>query len=159
MQTHAWIRLKLGTQNGHIKVNLSSYFGVNPIKFSRVMTNCLHKTRLICCHTYKVNHCKGQVKTWHVDGVTIVGVHFCGFKWIEKKNLSVKANPTCAKIMQLIFMNKNLLVFMRTMQTVKWELVCSWITHQRKSLQQYRRIWMKHWNETQLPVHQDTLIE
>jgi len=41
MRMHAWIKLKLGTQNGHICTN----FGTNSIKISGVMTNFLHKTR------------------------------------------------------------------------------------------------------------------
>jgi len=31
---HAWIKLKLGTQNGHIKENLYINFGVNLIEIS-----------------------------------------------------------------------------------------------------------------------------
>jgi len=40
MQTHARIKLKLGTQNGPIKMNLHTNFSANLLKISDVMTNC-----------------------------------------------------------------------------------------------------------------------
>ena len=44
------------------------------------MIKFLHEKRLKVCHAYKVNHWKELRETWHVDGVTIVGVPFCGLK-------------------------------------------------------------------------------
>ena len=38
------------------------------------------ENRLKVWHAYKVNHWKELDETWHVNGVTIVGVPFCGRK-------------------------------------------------------------------------------
>ena len=53
---HARIELKLGAQNGCIKMNLCTNFHGNSVKISGVMTNCSCKTRSICCHADRVNH-------------------------------------------------------------------------------------------------------
>jgi len=37
------------------------------------------------CHTYRVNQWKELDETWHIDGVTIIGVPFCDLKGIRKK--------------------------------------------------------------------------
>ena len=59
----------------------------------------LHKRRLKVCHAYRVNCWKELVETWHVDGVTIVGVPFCGFKDSENDHGDIMQNPTSVKIM------------------------------------------------------------
>ena len=55
MQTCIPIALKFGTQNGSPKANPSIKFGANPMNGSGVMTDYSRKTRLICCHAYRVN--------------------------------------------------------------------------------------------------------
>ena len=53
------------------------------------MIDFLRTRRLKVCHAYGVNHCKELVETWHVDGVTIVGVPFCGLKGIGRKTTEI----------------------------------------------------------------------
>jgi len=111
--TLAWIKLKFGTQNRHIKLNLRTNFGVNlMIKISGVMTNCLKSF-----HTYRVNHFKEWVETWHADGVTIVRVPIQTSKWIKNRHQRYESKPNRFKIKWSIFVNKNLLVFHRNRQT------------------------------------------
>jgi len=40
-------------------------------------------------HTYKVNRWNELAETWHVDGVIIAGVPFCGLKRIGKKTIEI----------------------------------------------------------------------
>ena len=54
-QTRTPIALKCGTQKGSPKANPSIKFGVNPMNGSGVITDYSRKTRLICCHAYRVN--------------------------------------------------------------------------------------------------------
>ena len=58
---HARIMLKLGTQNGLI-TNLHTNFSSNPVKISGVMTNYSCKSRLICCHAYRVTTLRNEFK-------------------------------------------------------------------------------------------------
>jgi len=44
------------------------------MKIYRVMIDFLCKKRLKVFHAYRVNHWKELDETWHVGGVTIVGV-------------------------------------------------------------------------------------
>ena len=53
------------------------------------MIDFLRKKWLKVCYTYRVNHLKELVETWHVDGVTIVGVPFCGLKGIQKETTQI----------------------------------------------------------------------
>ena len=73
-QTRAPIALKVSTQKGSPKANRSMTFGANPMNGSGVMTDHSHKTRLICCHAYRVNRFMECIEHCYVDGVTIVGV-------------------------------------------------------------------------------------
>ena len=54
-QTRTPIALTFGTQKGSPKANPSIKFGTNPMNGSGVMTDYSRKTRLICCHAYRVN--------------------------------------------------------------------------------------------------------
>ena len=54
-QTCTPIAVKVGTQKGSPKANPSIKFGTNPMNGSGVMTDYSRKTRLICCHAYRVN--------------------------------------------------------------------------------------------------------
>ena len=47
------------------------------------------KRRSKVCHAYRVNHWKELDDTWHVGGVTIVGVLFCGLKGIRKETTEI----------------------------------------------------------------------
>ena len=40
--------------------------------------SCLKRSKV--CHVHRVNQRKELDKTWHVGGITIVGVPFCGLK-------------------------------------------------------------------------------
>ena len=53
---HARIKLQLGILNRRIKMNPHTNLSANPVKISGVMTNCLHKARLIHCHAYRVRN-------------------------------------------------------------------------------------------------------
>ena len=86
---HTPIALKFGTQKGSPKANPSIKFGANPMNGSGFMIDYSHKTRLICCHTYRVNHFMEWVENCYVDGVTIVGVPFGGLKGIEIKTMEI----------------------------------------------------------------------
>jgi len=122
MQTHTRIKLKLGTQNGRIKRNLCTNFSKNLVKISGVMTKSSRKTRSICCHAYRVNCSKDLVKTWHVDGVNIVGVPFCGLKRIGKKHRDMIQNPTGIKMMQSNLQIKNPHSYTATIQSSKLKI-------------------------------------
>jgi len=84
-QTHAPIQLKLSTRKGLIKAHLRTNFGWNPIKIYGVIIDFLRKKRSKVCHAYRVNRWKELDESWHVGGVIIVGVPFCGLKGIWKK--------------------------------------------------------------------------
>jgi len=86
---HTPIKLKLDTHKGLLKVHLHINLDWNPIKIYGVMIDFLCKRRLKVCHAYRVNRWKELVETWHVGGVTIVGVPFCGFKGIRKKTTEI----------------------------------------------------------------------
>ena len=88
-QTRALIAMKFGTQKGSPTANPSIKFGTNPMNGSGVMTDYLRKTRSICCHAYRVNRFMEWVENCYVDGVTIVGVPFGGFKRIEIKTMEI----------------------------------------------------------------------
>jgi len=117
MWMHVWVKLKLGVQNGHIKADLCTNHGANPIKISEVITNRLRKTRSICCHAYR-SPLRGM--SWNLAH-RWSNYHRSAFSWFEinrEKDLrGMKAIQPCVKIMQSIFVNKNLLVFMCTRQT------------------------------------------
>ena len=50
------IRLKFGTLEGLIKVDLSTNFGRNPMNIHGVMTDYVRKIRSKVCYAYRVNH-------------------------------------------------------------------------------------------------------
>ena len=53
------------------------------------------------CHAYRVNYWKESNETWHIDGVTIVGVPFLQFEMNrEKDHEDMTQNPTGVKIMR-----------------------------------------------------------
>ena len=83
------IRLNIGTLKGLIKANLSTKFGRNPMNIHGVMTDYLCKTRSKVCHAHRVNRLKESAENCYVDGVTIVGVPFCGLKTIELKAIEI----------------------------------------------------------------------
>ena len=59
-----------------------------------------------------MNPLKERAENCYVDGVTIVGVPFCGLKRNRDKDHGDKTqNPTCVTIMQSIFMNKKNISF------------------------------------------------
>ena len=45
-----------------------------------------------------VNHWKELDETWHVDGVTIVGVPFCSLNKSEKDHRDMTQNPISVKL-------------------------------------------------------------
>jgi len=53
------------------------------------MIDFLHKKRSKVCDAYRVNHWKELDETWHVGGVNIIGVPFCGLKGIQKKTTEI----------------------------------------------------------------------
>ena len=55
LQTCIPIALTFGTQKGSPKANPSIKFGGNPMNGLGVLTDYSCKTRLICCHAYRVN--------------------------------------------------------------------------------------------------------
>jgi len=81
--------LKLGRRKGLIKVHLRTNFGRNPIRIYRVMINFLHKKRSKVCHAYRVKRWKKLDETWHVGGVIIIGVDFCGLEGIVRKSTEI----------------------------------------------------------------------
>jgi len=89
LRTHTPIKLNLGTRKGLIKAHLHTNFGWNPIKIYGVMTSFSHKKRSKVCHAYRVNCLKELDETWHVGGVTFIGVPFCGLKEIWKKTMEI----------------------------------------------------------------------
>jgi len=63
------------------------------------MINFSCKKRSKVCHAYRVHHQKELVETWHVDGVIIMGVPFCGLKGIgEKDHRDMTQKQTSVKI-------------------------------------------------------------
>ena len=74
------IRLKFGTRQGLIEVDLSTNFSRNLMDIHRVMTDYLHKINLKVCHAHTVNLLKERTENCYVDRVTIVGVPFYGLK-------------------------------------------------------------------------------
>ena len=112
------IGLKFGTLEGLIKANLSTNFGRNPMNIHRVMTDYVRKIRLKVCHAYRVNHLEEWVENWYVDGVTIVGLPFCGLKRIEIKTMEIwhKTQPV-SQLRNRFLWVKKLLVFTPTRQT------------------------------------------
>jgi len=58
-------------------------------------------------HAYKISHWKKLDETWYVDGVTIIGVPFCGLKGIWKKTTDMTQNPTRCQNYAIKFVDKN----------------------------------------------------
>ena len=83
------IGLKFGTRKGLITANLSTKCGRNPMNIHGVMTNYLRKIKSKVCHAHRVNHLKERAENCYVDGVTIVGVHFCDLKGIQLKAIEI----------------------------------------------------------------------
>ena len=83
------IGLKFGTLEGLIKADFSTNFGRNPMNIHRVMIDYSRKIRSKVCHAHRVNPLKEWVENCYVDGVTIVGVPFCGLKRIEVKIIEI----------------------------------------------------------------------
>ena len=54
-----------------------------------VMTDYLCKIRSKVCHANRVNPLDESVENRYVDGVTIVGVPFCGLKGIGIKTMEI----------------------------------------------------------------------
>ena len=57
------------------------------------MINFLHEKRSKICHAYRVNYWKKLDETWHVGGVTIIEVPFCGLKGIHKRPWRYDTKP------------------------------------------------------------------
>ena len=53
------------------------------------MTAYLRKIRSKVCHAHRVNRLKESAENCYVDGVTIVGVPFCGLKEIQLKAIEI----------------------------------------------------------------------
>ena len=85
----ASVGLKFGTLKGLIKANLSTKFGRNLMNIHRVLTDYSHKIRSKVCHAHRVNRLKELAENCYVDGVTIVGVPFCGLKRIKLKAIEI----------------------------------------------------------------------
>ena len=85
----ARIRLKFSTLKGLIKADLCTNFGRIPMNIHGVMTDYLRKIRSKVCHAYRVNPLEESVENLYVDGLTIVGVPFCGLKGIEIKTTEI----------------------------------------------------------------------
>ena len=83
------IGLKFGTLKGLIKANLSTKFGRTPMNIHGVMTDYLRKIRSKVCHAHRVNRWKEYPDNCYVDGITIVGVPFCGLKGIQLKAIEI----------------------------------------------------------------------
>jgi len=56
------------------------------------MIDFSYKNRSKVCHAYRVNRWKELVETWHVDGVIIVGVPFCGIGGKRPQRYDTKPN-------------------------------------------------------------------
>ena len=54
-----------------------------------VMTDYLHIIWPKVCHAHRVNRLKERAENCYVDGVTIVGVPFCGLKGIQLKAIEI----------------------------------------------------------------------
>ena len=85
----ARIGLQFGTLKGLIKADLRTNFGRNPMNIHGVITDYLRKIRSKVCHAYRVNPLEESVENGYVDGVTIVGVPFCGLKEIQVKTMEI----------------------------------------------------------------------
>ena len=83
------IRLKFGTLKGLNMVDFSTAFGRNLMYIHGVMTDYLRKIRSKVCHAHRVNPFEERVEKCYVNGVTIVGVPFCGLKGIEIKTMEI----------------------------------------------------------------------
>ena len=83
------IGLKFDTLKGLIKANFSTKFGRNPMNIHGVITDYLRKIRSKVCHAHRVNRLKEWAEKCYVDGVTIVGVPFCGLKGIQLKAIEI----------------------------------------------------------------------
>ena len=69
---------------------LFAHFGKSGChKHKQIITDYLHKIRSKFCHTHNVNPLTERVENCYVDGVTIIGVPFCGLKEIEVKNMEI----------------------------------------------------------------------
>ena len=49
----------------------------------RVITDYSHKIKLHFCHSHRVNPLNESAENCYVDGVTTIGVPFCGMKGIQ----------------------------------------------------------------------------
>jgi len=58
------------------------------------------------CHTYRVNCWKELDETWHVGGVIILGVPFCGLKGIHKRPHRYDTKPNLCQNYAIEFVNK-----------------------------------------------------
>ena len=85
-----------------------------------VMTDDLRKIRSKICHAHRVNHLKEWAENCYVDGLTIVGVPFCGLKGIQLKAIEIwhKTQPV-SQLRDRFLWIKKLLVFTPTRQTAK----------------------------------------
>ena len=83
---------------GLLKHTAVPIFGWNPIKIYKAIIDFLYEKRSKICHTYMVNHWKELDETWHVDGVTIVGVPFCSLNKSEKDHRDMTQNPISVKL-------------------------------------------------------------
>ena len=111
-------------------------FGWNLIKIYGVMIDFSCEKRSKVCHTYRVNHWKELDETWHVVGVTIVEVSFCGLKWIRRKDHGdMTLNPTGVKITRSNLWIKICPVILQSFKIVYWTSLCIWSNHHRNSLQ------------------------
>ena len=59
------------------------------MKIQRVMTDYSRKIRSNFHHVHRVNPIKERVENCYVDGLTIVGVPFCGLKGINIKTMEI----------------------------------------------------------------------
>jgi len=76
-------RAETDTHKGLIKAHPHTNFGYNLIKIYGVIIDFSHKkVKGLSCLQGKLLE---EKKTWPVDGVTIVGVPFCGLKGVRKK--------------------------------------------------------------------------
>ena len=107
LRTHTPIKLKLGTRVQLIKAHLRTNFGWNPIKIYGVIIDFLRKKGSKVCHTYRVNRWKELDEIWHVGGVIIVGVPFCGLKEIGKRPWRYDTKSNQCQNYAIEFVNKN----------------------------------------------------
>ena len=82
------IELNPGTYKGLMKVHLHTNLGWNLTKRFTVIMEFLHKKLegLSCLH-YRADGYKEE--SWHLDGVTIVGIPFCDLKGIGEKKTEI----------------------------------------------------------------------